>query len=112
MSTEKCPPEIAAVLLRILAYGIVRIRMLGWNKDAEEGRPMKSPFPGMDPYLEQRWRDVHHNIITFAQGALNEALPDGLIARVEERVFLEPEWGPGRSPYPDLRVVERKPPAP
>ena len=22
--------------------------------------PMKSPFPGMDPYLERHWRDVHH----------------------------------------------------
>lgn len=29
---------------------------------------MKSPFPGMDPYLEQHWRDVRHNLITFAQG--------------------------------------------
>ena len=30
---------------------------------------MASPFPGMDPYLEQHWRDVHHNLITFIQGA-------------------------------------------
>jgi hypothetical protein len=22
---------------------------------------MKSPFPGMDPYLERHWRDVHHS---------------------------------------------------
>ena len=43
---------------------------------------MTSPFPGMDPYLEQHWRDVHHNLITFTQGALNEQLPTGLIARV------------------------------
>jgi hypothetical protein len=70
---------------------------------------MKSPFPGMDPYLEQHWRDVHHNLITFLQGALNEQLPEGLIARVEERVFLESEEGSGRSMYPDARVVERGP---
>jgi hypothetical protein len=27
---------------------------------------MHSPFPGMDPYLEQpgRWPDVHHRLIT------------------------------------------------
>jgi hypothetical protein len=36
---------------------------------------MKSPFPGMDPYLEQHWRDVRHNLITFAQGLLNRQLP-------------------------------------
>jgi hypothetical protein len=70
---------------------------------------MKSPFPGMDPYLEQHWRDVHHNLITFLQGALNEQLPEGLIARVEERVFLESEEGGGRSMFPDARVVERGP---
>jgi hypothetical protein len=30
----------------------------------------------MDPYLENHWRDVHHNLITFIQGALNTQLPD------------------------------------
>jgi hypothetical protein len=23
---------------------------------------MKSPFPGMDPYLESRWADVHSKL--------------------------------------------------
>ena len=36
---------------------------------------MKSPFPGMDPYLEQHWGDFHNNLISFAQGMLNERLP-------------------------------------
>ena len=35
---------------------------------------MTSPFPGMDPHLEQHWGDMHHNLITFAQGLLNEHL--------------------------------------
>jgi hypothetical protein len=61
----------------------------------------------MDPYLEQFWRDVHHNLITFAQGELNPQLPPDLRARVEERVFVESLEGPGRSMYPDIRVVER-----
>src|SRR5262245_60817896 len=65
---------------------------------------MKSPFPGMDPYLEQHWRDVHHNLITFAQGMINQNLPADLRARVEERVFVEALDGPGRSMYPDIRV--------
>ncbi len=68
---------------------------------------MKSPFPGMDPYLEQHWRDVHHNLITFAQGLINYELPADLRARVEERVFVETIDGPGRSMYPDIRVVEK-----
>ncbi len=54
---------------------------------------MVSPFPGMDPYLEYYWGDVHHNLITFIQGALNSQLPERLIARVEERVLLESEEG-------------------
>ena len=50
---------------------------------------MQSPFPGMDPYLEQHWGDVHHSLVTFAQGSLNEQLPADLRARVEERVLWE-----------------------
>jgi hypothetical protein len=26
---------------------------------------MKSPFPGMDPYLESRWSDVHPKLIAL-----------------------------------------------
>jgi hypothetical protein len=61
----------------------------------------------MDPYLENHWRDVHHNLITFCQGELNPQLPADLRVRVEERVFVESLEGPGRSMYPDVRVVER-----
>lgn len=24
-----------------------------------------SPFPGMDPYLERFWRNVHHRLVTY-----------------------------------------------
>jgi hypothetical protein len=61
----------------------------------------------MDPYLEQHWRDVHHNLITFVQGMINRELPPDLRARVEERVFVESLEGSGRSIYPDVRVVEK-----
>ena len=50
---------------------------------------------------------MHHNLITFAQGKLNPQLPSDLRVRVEERVFVESLEGPGRSMYPDIRVVER-----
>jgi hypothetical protein len=52
---------------------------------------MKSPFPGMDPYLEARWGDVHQRLITYAADQLAPRLPADLRARVEERVFVEME---------------------
>jgi hypothetical protein len=70
---------------------------------------MNSPFPGMDPYLEERWGDVHHSLITFAKGFLNERLPGDLRARVEERVLVELPTE-DRVFYPDVRVVEHQRP--
>lgn len=67
---------------------------------------MKSPFPGMDPYLEKHWRDVHSSLIIYARDQLQEQLPTALFARVEERVFVESEDLARHPRYPDLRVVE------
>ena len=68
---------------------------------------MPSPFPGMDPYLEQFWRDIHARLIIYAADQIQARLPADLRARVEERVFVEPAFGVARSVYPDIRVVER-----
>lgn len=68
---------------------------------------MPSPFPGMDPYLEAHWRDVHARLVIYASDALQGALPHGLRARVEESVLLETPQGIGDHPlFPDVRVVE------
>ncbi len=68
---------------------------------------MSSPFPGMDPYLESHWRDVHARLIIYASDALQGVLPHGLRARVEESVLLETPQGLGDHPlFPDVRVVE------
>ena len=68
---------------------------------------MSSPFPGMDPYLEAHWRDVHASLIIYARDALQGVLPGGLRARVEESVLLETPQGIGDHPlFPDVRVVE------
>jgi hypothetical protein len=72
---------------------------------------MPSPFPGMDPYLEQNWGDVHNSLITYTRNALQRQLPATLRARSEERVVLETDEGIepfGRSP--DVHVVERRQP--
>ena len=71
---------------------------------------MKSPFPGMDPYLEQYWRDVHHRLVTYACDQLQFTLPGGLRARMEERVFVESQGGEYRPIYPDVFVVEHPKP--
>ena len=48
----------------------------------------RNPFPGMDPWLELRWPDVHTRLIAFIATALGRRLPDDLVARAEENVTL------------------------
>jgi hypothetical protein len=61
----------------------------------------------MDPYLERHWRDVHATLITLAKAQLNRVLPEDLVARVEERVVIDPDTsGRARAIYPDVRVYE------
>lgn len=68
---------------------------------------MPSPFPGMDPYLEAHWRDVHSRLVIYASDALQGVLPRALRARVEESVLLETPQGIADHPlFPDVRVVE------
>ena len=68
---------------------------------------MKSPFPGMDPYLERHWRDFHGAMIASIRSALNATLPDGLAARMEERVVIDSaNYGEPRAVYPDARIFE------
>jgi hypothetical protein len=67
---------------------------------------IKNPFPGMDPYLERHWLDVHQSLVTYARDALNVLLPGDLIARTEERVVIDAEPA-ARIVHPDVRVQER-----
>lgn len=52
---------------------------------------MPSPFPGMDPYLEDPavWLDFHESFITYCRDAIIANLPDQYDARIEERITLE-----------------------
>ncbi len=68
-----------------------------------------NPFPGMNPYLEQRWGDVHAAMITYARDMLQDALPDDLRARMQERVFIESAGEPQRTISPDVHVYEWRP---
>lgn len=66
---------------------------------------MKSPFPGMDPFLVHHWRDVHTRLMIYAVDQIQQQLPTDLLARVEEGVSIDSEDG-NRLVYPDVRVVE------
>jgi hypothetical protein len=68
---------------------------------------MKSPFPGMDPYLERYWGDVHQGVITYIRDWLQSRLPSDLRARMQERVYIELPDTRRAMYYPDVRVVER-----
>jgi hypothetical protein len=67
---------------------------------------MRSPFPGMDPFLESHWSDVHARLIYLACNAINRQLGGDLRARMGERVVVEQDFDPLRSIYPDVRVFE------
>ena len=72
---------------------------------------MSSPFPGMDPYLEDPaiWSGVHAAILGAIFEMLGPAVRPKYAVRFEERVFVTGEDDPGyRTIIPDLRVVERQ----
>ena len=66
----------------------------------------KSPFPGMDPYLETHWGDVHQRFVIYASDLIQPQLPADLRARVEERVSIESPSDGNRNAIPDVRVVQ------
>jgi hypothetical protein len=66
---------------------------------------MPSPFPGMDPYLEQHWADVHTALIGYIRDELQPQLAEDLIARMEEKVYVEDE-NETLLRGPDVRVAE------
>ena len=68
----------------------------------------RSPFPGMDPYLEASWGDIHQSFITYIRDQIQSQLPRDLRARTEERVSIgSPFHEDSRFIVPDVRVVER-----
>ncbi len=47
---------------------------------------VRSPFPGMDPYLESRWPAVHVPLAAYVVEQVQRSLPLALRARVREHV--------------------------
>lgn|SRR5487761_1150139 len=76
---------------------------------------MKSPFPGMDPFLEQPayWSDFHATFINYWREAIADLLPPAYEAALGERVYLV-ETGPDahKLGYPDVAVTHEQSPPP
>lgn len=74
------------------------------------GRQMKSPFPGMDPYLEDPafWSDFHSRFLNYWCEAIADALPDEYEARLNESVNLV-QMSPEviKLIYPDIAVTRQ-----
>jgi hypothetical protein len=70
---------------------------------------MPSPFPGIDPYLESQghWLDFHARFVPVFADAVNEQLPEGYLARIDERMTLVelPHEDQARLIRPDVSVV-------
>lgn len=74
---------------------------------------MPSPFPGMDPYLEDYlWPDFHQNLASAIQRQLAPRLRPRYVARLAVRMIQDPtpeaEIG---IMYPDVEILERPQPA-
>jgi hypothetical protein len=71
---------------------------------------MQSPFPGMDPYLEDRrlWSSVHHRLISVISDMLTALVTPHFFVSIEERVYITdlPD-GMETQAVPDLYLVQR-----
>ena len=67
---------------------------------------MPSPFPGMDPYLEDPtlWPGVHQRLITYAADVLQPEVRPRYHARIGERLYVVE---PPHPMYPDVVLVRR-----
>jgi hypothetical protein len=72
---------------------------------------MPSPFPGMDPYLEDplHWRDVHHSLAGQIRRQLVPRLSPRYVARLETRlVAFSPDEEEISILYPDIEVTQKQ----
>jgi hypothetical protein len=71
--------------LRLTTWTWLRLRR---DCDSVLRMMTKNPFPGMNPFFEQQWRDAHLMLIAYLRDTLSERLPPDLVARVEEEEAL------------------------
>jgi hypothetical protein len=71
---------------------------------------MPSPFPGMNPYLEQPgvWHDFHQAFITAIRNALTPQIRPEFIAKIDDHIYIHELSGDERKLLgrPDVAIVE------
>jgi len=68
-----------------------------------------NPFPGMNPFMERLWSEVHTRLVTYAADQIQEQLPPDLSARLQVQVSVEIQDEGARLVAPDVYVVEDPP---
>jgi hypothetical protein len=69
---------------------------------------MKNPFPGMNPWLEDYWSDIHVSLLVYAADRLASNLPPSLHARVDERLPTDVRQEKPREYLPDVAPTESR----
>jgi hypothetical protein len=72
---------------------------------------MRSPFPGMDPYIESfgLWEDFHSKLIGEMERSLSSLVPDRYVVRTGERAYVaigEPGGDEGHEFLPDVALAK------
>lgn len=85
------------------------------NRNDGEFAEMPSPFPGMDPYLEDPgfWQGFHTTFLTAMRAAITPMLPPGLYADLEQHIWFREEEhsnasveGKTKQAKPDVYILE------
>ena len=71
---------------------------------------MPSPFPGMNPYLENPivWSEVHHRLITAIADSIEPYIPPNYRVAIEQRTYLSDESDSILVGIPDVAVFSQK----
>ena len=78
------------------------------NRGRISGMAVKeNPFPGMNPFMERRWSNMHLMMLSYMNEALAAELPDDLYIGAEESISVESDsqTPPGQI-IPDVAVKE------
>ncbi|MFN6558328.1 MAG: DUF4058 family protein [Nostoc sp. ChiSLP01] len=71
---------------------------------------MNSPFPGMNPYLENPvfWAEVHHRLITALADTIEENIPPEYRVAIEQRTYLSEDSDSVLVGIPDVSVFTKQ----
>ena len=71
---------------------------------------MPSPFPGMNPYLENPifWSEVHHRLISAIADSIEPYIPPDYRVAIEQRTYLTDESDSILVGIPDVAVFSQK----